>query len=163
MECLSAERLPEGPDWVYDLKLDGFRAQAIRDSSGVASYSKNGKSFTGKFPQVVADLKEALPSGTALDGELVAFDKAGRPSFRAMQDANRDTKLVFFVIDVLALRGKDMKRLPLSERLPVLPSAFASSDLVQHSEHFIGSLDQFKSAVRQIPPASSRALVSSGA
>jgi ATP-dependent DNA ligase len=79
MECLSTQRLPEGPDWIYELKLDRFRAQAIRDSSGVKLYSKNGKDFTGRFPQVVAALKEALPAATALDGELVAFDKAGSP------------------------------------------------------------------------------------
>jgi ATP-dependent DNA ligase len=47
MECLSAERLPEREGWVYELKLDGFRAQAIRDSGGVELYSKNGKDFTG--------------------------------------------------------------------------------------------------------------------
>jgi bifunctional non-homologous end joining protein LigD len=150
MECLSTQRLPEGPNWVYELKLDDFRAQAIRDSSGIELYSKNGKDFTGKFPQVVAALKEALPAATALDGELVAFDKAGKPSFSAMQDANRDTNLEFFVFDVLATQGRDLKRLPLSERLAVLRSAFTSSNLVQHSEHFIGSLDRFKSAVRSI-------------
>jgi ATP-dependent DNA ligase len=67
-----------------------------------------------------------------------------------MQDANRDTNVVFFVFDVLVMRGKYLKRLPISERLTVLQSAFTSSDLVQHSEHFIGSLDRFKSAVRRI-------------
>ncbi len=150
MECLSAERLPEGEGWVYELKLDGFRAQAIRDSGGLRLCSKNGKDFTGKFPQVVAALQEALLPGTVLDGELVAFDKAGKPSFRAMQDADRDTSVVFFAFDVLAMRGKDLKRLALGERLRVLESAFTSSDLVQHSEHFIGSLVRFKSAVRRI-------------
>jgi bifunctional non-homologous end joining protein LigD len=150
MECLSTERLPEGPGWVYELKLDGFRAQAIRDSGGVRLYSKNGKDFTGKFPQVVAALREALLADTALDGELVAFDKAGKPSFSAMQNANRDTNVVFFVFDVLTTQGRDLKRLPLRERLSFLQSAFTSSGLVQHSEHFIGPLDRFKSAVRSI-------------
>ena len=91
MECLSASCLPESPYWVYELKLDGFRAQAIRDHDRVRLYSRNGKDFSGKFPQVVAALSTALPVGTALDGELVAFNQSGRPSFRAMQDANRDT------------------------------------------------------------------------
>ena len=79
MECLPVASLPESPDWVYELKLDGFRGQAIRDNRGIHLLSKNGKDFSNKFPQVYAALKEALPLGTAVDGELVAFDESGRP------------------------------------------------------------------------------------
>ena len=66
-------RLPEGPEWLYELKLDGFRGQAIRDNRGVHLLSRNGKDFSKKFPQVFAALAESLRMGTAVDGELVAF------------------------------------------------------------------------------------------
>src|SRR5215469_290549 len=88
MECLPTSRLPDGAGWVYELKLDGFRAQAIRDKRGVHLLSRNGKDFSCKFPRVFAALSDALPLGTALDGELVAFDKTGHPSFKAIQNAN---------------------------------------------------------------------------
>jgi ATP-dependent DNA ligase len=77
MECLPVASLPDRPGWVYELKLDGFRAQGIWDKSSVHLLSKNGKDFSKKFPQVCAALKEALPLGTAVDGELVAFDESG--------------------------------------------------------------------------------------
>ncbi|WP_162601243.1 hypothetical protein [Occallatibacter savannae] len=66
---------------MYELKLDGFRGQAIRDRDGVHLFSKNGKDFSKKFPKVFAALGKALPVGTAVDGELVAFGEDGRPSF----------------------------------------------------------------------------------
>ena len=59
---------------MYDLKLDGYRGQAIRDKRGVRLLSKNGKDFSRRFPGVCVALKNALPLGTAVDGELVAFD-----------------------------------------------------------------------------------------
>jgi ATP-dependent DNA ligase len=74
---------------VYELKLDGFRAQAIRDKHGVHLFSRNGKGFSKKFPHIFAAVATALPMGTAVDGELVAFDETGHPSFKAIQNPSR--------------------------------------------------------------------------
>jgi len=150
MECTPVRQIPGVPGWVYELKLDGYRGQAIRDSSGVKLYSRNGKDFAWKYPRVVASLSAALPTGTVLDGELVAFDLTGRPSFAAMQDANADSNVVFFAFDILAHGAKDTKQLPLSKRLDILRSAFAPTDLVQQCEHFIGPLESFLAGVRKI-------------
>ena len=149
MECLPVDRLPDGPGCVYELKLDGFRGQAIHDKSGAHLFSRNGRDFDRKFPQVLAALKKALPLGTALDGELVAFDETGQPSFNAIQNANSETNVVFFVFDVLTNRWKDVQ-LPLSERLYILQSAFIASEHVQHTEHFVGPLNRFLAGVRKI-------------
>ena len=150
MECLPVIELPESPDWVYELKLDGFRGQGIRDNRGVHLLSRNGKDFSQKFPQVCAALKEALPLGTAVDGELVAFDETGHPSFNAIQNASTETNIVFFVFDVLVSRWKDVKYLPLSERLPLLQSTVVPSERVQLSEHFAGPVSRFVAAVRKM-------------
>jgi len=150
MECLPVNELPESPDWVYELKLDGFRGQAIRDNRGVRLLSKNGKDFSNRFPQVCAALKEALPLGTAVDGELVAFDERGYPSFNAIQNASAATNIVFFAFDILVDRWRDVKQLPLSERLPLLQSAVVPSERVQLSEHFSGPLNRFVAAVREM-------------
>jgi DNA ligase D-like protein (predicted ligase) len=147
---LPVSKLPDGPDWVYELKFDGFRGQAIRDKNGIHLLSRNGKDFSKKFPQVFAALAEALPMGTAVDGELVAFDETGQPSFYAIQNASAETDVVLFVFDVLVDRGKDVKHQPLSERLPLLQSAFIPSERVQLSEHFGGPVSRIVSAVRQM-------------
>ena len=150
MECVPVDRLPEGEEWVYELKLDGYRAQAIRGKNGVHLYSKNGKDFSRKFPLVFAALKEALPIGTALDGELVAFDETGALSFNALQNATPNTNVVLFTFDVLSHQGRDVKGLPLSERQALLPSSFTPTERVQISEHFPGPVNQFISAVRKM-------------
>lgn len=150
MECLPVNRLPDGPEWVYELKLDGYRGQAIHDNHGVHLLSRNGKDFSKKFPAVFAALKHALPVGTALDGELIAFDENGQPSFSAMQDASTETDVVLFAFDVLFHAGKDVRGLPLSDRLALLESAFVHSARLQLAAHFPGPVDQFVSAVRKM-------------
>jgi ATP-dependent DNA ligase len=89
MECLPVSNLLEGPGWVYELKLDGYRGQAIRDTRGVHILSRRGKDFSRKYPAVFAAHKDALPIGTAVDGELVAFDQTGQLSFNAMPRIRR--------------------------------------------------------------------------
>lgn len=150
MECLPVANLPDAPGWVYELKLDGFRGQAIRDKSGVHLPSRNGKDFSEKFPQVFAALKKALPIGTAVDGELVAFDEGGKPSFNAIQNADAHTNIVLFVFDILVNRWKDVKPMPLSERLTILKSAIVPSERVQVSATFPGPLSRFVAAVREM-------------
>ena len=73
MECLPVARIPEGDGWVYELKLDGYRAQAIRDATGVRLFSGRGHDLTKKYPLITRDLMNVIKVGTALDGELVAF------------------------------------------------------------------------------------------
>lgn len=108
MDCAPVGRLPEGLGWVYELKLDGYRAQAIRDSTGVRLLSRNGKDFSKRFPGVLAALKQAMPNHTAVDGELVAFDGEGKPSFNELQNADSKTNVVFYVFDVLTVRSRDV-------------------------------------------------------
>jgi bifunctional non-homologous end joining protein LigD len=150
MECSPVGRLPEGLGWVYELKLDGYRAQAIRDSTGVRLLSRNGKDFSKRFPGVLAALKEAMPNHTAVDGEVVAFDGEGKPSFNELQNADSNTNVVFYVFDVLMVRSRDVKALPLRKRSSILQSLLVTSDRVQRSEQFAGDLQPFLSAVREI-------------
>jgi ATP-dependent DNA ligase len=83
MERLAVSKLPEGPDWIYEIKLDGYRAEAIRTADGVTFYSHNGKSLAKKFPYIVEALSD-LPLDTIVDGELVTLDDAGRPEFNRL-------------------------------------------------------------------------------
>lgn len=150
MECLPVARIPEGENWVYELKLDGYRAQAIRDQSGIRILSRRGSNLTSKYPLVTRDLVDAVEIGTALDGELVAFDDQGQLSFNALQNAASGTNVVYFAFDILVSEGKDVKRLLLRDRKDLLRSALNVTDHVQLSEHFGGSLVKFLQGVKQI-------------
>lgn len=142
--------VPEGDAWVYELKLDGYRTQAIRDGAGVRLLSRRGKDLTKKYPLVSRDLQQAIKIGSALDGELVAFDNEGQPSFNALQNATSGTQIVFFAFDILVSEGKDVKTLPLRKRKKLLESILKPSDRVQLSVHFGGRLPRFLEGVKKV-------------
>jgi len=150
MECLPVARIPVGDLWVYELKLDGYRAQAICDSAGIRLLSRRGKDLRKKYPLVTRKLSEAIDVGTALDGELVAFDDQGRLSFTALQNAASGTHVVFFAFDILVSDGKDVKGLPLRHRKELLKSAIKGNEHVQLSEYFGGTLESFLRGVKDI-------------
>src|SRR4051794_7487289 len=85
MLLLRTERLPEGPEWLYELKLDGFRALAIKTGGVVQLRSRNDNDFSLRYPTLVKALRP-VPDDTVLDGEVVALDGDGRPSFNALQN-----------------------------------------------------------------------------
>jgi bifunctional non-homologous end joining protein LigD len=88
MECLSVTKLPEGDAWIWEIKLDGYRALAIKSRIGVTLFSRRRKSLNSQFPQIVEALVD-LPEGTVVDGELVAIDDRGRPDFNLLQVSAR--------------------------------------------------------------------------
>jgi ATP-dependent DNA ligase len=76
MECLAVSKLPEGPNWLWEIKLDGYRALAIKSESNITLFSRRKKSLNRKFPYIVESLAD-LPDGTVVDGELVGLDDSG--------------------------------------------------------------------------------------
>ena len=79
------ESLPEGSNWSYELKLDGYRALAVKTGGTVRLRSRNDNDFNRHYPGVVQAL-EALPDETVIDGEIVALDESGRPNFNLLQN-----------------------------------------------------------------------------
>src|SRR5580704_16417232 len=104
MLLLRTERLPEGPDWLYELKLDGYRALAIKAGGKVQLRSRNDKDFNARYPGLAKPLG-SMPDETVLDGEVVALDESGRPSFNALQNRGHGEPLHFFIFDLLVLKG----------------------------------------------------------
>jgi len=80
MECLAVAKVPEGSEWVYEIKLDGYRALGIRSDSGVRLQSRRNNSFNRHYPLIVEALGD-LPEDTVVDDEVVALDESGFPAF----------------------------------------------------------------------------------
>src|SRR4051794_24496001 len=109
MLLLKTESLPDDATrWQYQLKLDGYRAIGFKTGGTLHLRSRNNKDFASRYPAVVAGLA-ALPNETVVDGEVVAFEKDGRPSFNALQNyGSAAAPVVFYVFDLMVLRGKDV-------------------------------------------------------
>ena len=84
MMAVSASRLPDGAEWSYEVKWDGYRAQAVKNDSGVSLASRNLKNITRQFPQVVRVVGLVHARSAVLDGEIVALGPDGHPSFQAL-------------------------------------------------------------------------------
>jgi len=120
MLLLRTEKLPEGADWQLELKLDGYRALAIKSGGKVHLRSRNDNDFNGRYPGIVKALA-AMPDDTVIDGEIVALDPDGKPSFNLLQNyASGMASLHFFIFDLLVLKGQDVMEEPLTKRRELL-------------------------------------------
>ena len=115
--------LPEGKEWLYEVKFDGYRCLAGRDGRGVTLWSRRGNLFTTQFPHI-AHACERIPPGTIVDGEIVALDANGRISFNLLQHhRSKAQALLFYAFDVLVYRGRSLLKEPLENRRQVLAEA----------------------------------------
>jgi DNA ligase D-like protein (predicted ligase) len=121
MLLLKTEKLPSDPArWLYELKLDGYRAIAFKGDGKIHLRSRNDKDFATRYPEVVKGLAK-LPNDTVIDGEVVAFDQEGRPSFNALQNfGSAPAPVVFYVFDLMMLAGKDVRGETLEKRRKLL-------------------------------------------
>jgi len=143
--------LPEGPQWEYELKLDGYRLQAIKHADSVRLYYRRGNDFTKLFAPIAASVLKIHSTSFVLDGEAVAVDPQGKPSFQVLQ--NRASlppgwNLLFYAFDLIHLNGKDLKDRPLSERRELL-SKLPGDSGVLISQSLPGTLTQIIAAVKQ--------------
>ena len=124
MYAFSLQKLPEGKEWLYEVKFDGHRCLAGRDPKGVTLWSRRGNLFTEQFPHI-ARACEWLPVDTLLDGELVALDENGQVSFNLLQHhRSKAQALLFYTFDVLTYRGRSLLKVRLEARREVLTKIF---------------------------------------
>jgi len=120
MLLLRTDSLPSGEQWLYELKLDGYRAIGFKRNGAAHLRSRNDNDFDPRYPDVVKALAK-LPANTVVDGEIVAFDQEGRPSFNALQNyGSAPAPVVYYVFDLLLLSGRDLRREPLHLRRELL-------------------------------------------
>ncbi|MFU8815378.1 MAG: DNA ligase D [Pseudomonadales bacterium] len=146
-----AQAAPAGSEWIHEIKFDGYRILARLDRGGVTLISRNGKDWTGRFPEL-AVLLGNLPAGSAvLDGEVVALAANGASSFRLLQEAlsaGRTAALIYQVFDLLHLDGHDLSTTPQLERKRALANlleraGFVGAAKVRYTEHLKGKGEQF--------------------
>ncbi len=130
-------------DWMWEPKLDGYRVLAFIDEHGVRLRSRRGLDLSTTFPQLAAELGKQAAQGMILDGELVAFDASGKPSFATLQDraqlktereiaaADRNVPVVFYCFDLLYFAGIDLRGAPYSDRRRYLAQCLLPSPRVQ--------------------------------
>src|SRR5882757_2470117 len=150
MDCAPVPKLLDGPGWVYEIKLDGYRAVAIRYGDSIDLFSRRRKSFNAQYPYIVEALRD-LPKDTVVDGEIVALDEAGRPNFNLLsQSRSRASSICYFIFDLLVCQDRDLTRLPLSDRRELMQSHLKFySPRIRIAEQFDVSATDMLAAVRQ--------------
>jgi DNA ligase D-like protein (predicted ligase) len=123
MLLLKTDTLPDDATrFEYQLKLDGYRAIAFKTDQKLHLRSRNDNDFSLRYPAVLKGLAK-LPDETVIDGEIVALDEEGRPSFNVLQNhGSSGAPLLYFVFDVMVLAGRDMMKEPLRVRRALLES-----------------------------------------
>ena len=126
MECAPVTRLLDTPGWFYEIKLDGYRAIAVK-SGQVNLFSRRHKSFNNQYPYLVEALAD-LPEGTVVDGEVVALDDSGRPNFNLLaQFRSEASRIHYFIFDLLVCNDRDLTRPALSERRELMKAALSEN------------------------------------
>jgi bifunctional non-homologous end joining protein LigD len=138
---------PDGPDWLHEIKFDGYRMHARLDRGAVRLLTRTGLDWTHKYP-AIASAVSAIPAKQAyLDGELCGVRPDGTTSFSIIQsasDSGNTDALVFFLFDLLFIDGEDLQSAPLRERKECLRDLLSGMGApLQYSDHQLGRGPEF--------------------
>jgi bifunctional non-homologous end joining protein LigD len=144
--ALLVEDAPDGPDWLHEIKYDGYRIGCLVNGGRVRLISRNGKDWSASFPEI-REAAKALGVGDAIiDGEVAIAGPDGRTSFQALQNAagsGSRAGLVYFVFDLLRLDGQDLTAEPLEARKArlqrLIAGAGARAPRIHYAEHVVGN------------------------
>ncbi|ETW26500.1 ATP-dependent DNA ligase [Mycobacterium gastri] len=125
----SVARLKRG-QWAFEGKWDGYRLLVEADHGAVRLRSRSGRDVTGEFPQLRSLAADLADHHVVLDGEVVALDSAGVPSFNEMQNRVRATRIEFWAFDLLYLDGRSLLRAKYQDRRKLLETLGAASELI---------------------------------
>ncbi|WP_353718666.1 DNA ligase D [Dyadobacter sp. 676] len=136
MLCTLVKEVPSLPDYLFEVKWDGYRIVSYVKSEKVRMDSRSGLNYTAKYPPVEQALK-ALKHDVVIDGEVVVFNQEGKPDFDALQKYNgHNTPISYCVFDLLWMDGKSLMDLPLTKRKELLRSVIKDQPVLKFSESF---------------------------
>jgi bifunctional non-homologous end joining protein LigD len=124
--CLpsDAPRPPTGPDWLHEIKHDGYRMMVRRDGNGVRLLTRRGYVWTDRYPLIAAAVGDLKVNSCLIDGEAVACDENGLASFQRMRERQYDKDVILYAFDLLELDGEDLRWEPIEVRKATLASLF---------------------------------------
>lgn len=157
MLATPSNSLPEGSEWLYEIKWDGFRALCFVDHGAMRLVSRTGHNMDEQFPELTMLASNIAAKTAILDCEVVCFDSAGRPSFERLQQrtgkatsiSQRSYPVSLVAFDLLYCNGYDIRKSPLIERKQLLQALITPSPVLRVSEHFTGPGQQLLAAVRE--------------
>jgi DNA ligase D-like protein (predicted ligase) len=151
MYATSVHELPEGSQWLYEIKLDGYRCLAGKESSGVALWSRRGNLFTNQFVSIARACARLAP-GTLVDGEIVALDNDGRISFNLLQHCRSKARaLQYYAFDLLIYRRRSLLKVPLQNRRELLAEALGRvREPIRLSESFHAKAADVLAAAKEL-------------
>jgi bifunctional non-homologous end joining protein LigD len=144
------DHVPPGDSWIHEIKYDGYRLELAVGDGVATAWTRNGKDWSDKFKALVKAAAK-LPAGCLIDGEAVAIDENGKPSFQLLQSTLKDQRganLVFYAFDLLVDRGEDIRKLPNIVRKDRLASLLAgTSGPIVYGDHIVGRGEEMFDAV----------------
>ncbi len=131
-----ADEAFDDKDWLFELKLDGYRAIAEINGNSTRLYSRNGLSFSEKYPLIATALKK-IKHHVVLDGEIALLDENGKTDFQKLQHYENYTQypLVYYVFDILILEDTDTTDLPLTERKKLVKKLLGKNTVIRYCDH----------------------------
>jgi bifunctional non-homologous end joining protein LigD len=135
-----AARAPVGPDWVYEIKQDGYRLMVRKHNDRVRIYTRRGADWTKRFPRIVKAVQRLRASSVLLDGEGIVSDHTGMANFDLLHSKKHDRDVSLCAFDLLELNGEDFRKRALLDRKTRLQKLLAKTeDAVQFNEHIEGA------------------------
>jgi bifunctional non-homologous end joining protein LigD len=113
---ISRNVVPTGPDWIHEVKYDGYRGRIIRDGKDVKLLSRSGLDWTWRFPWIVETALKIRQTRFLVDGEICVLDVQGISDFNALHSNRHNEEAQLYAFDLLALDGDDLRDLPLVDR-----------------------------------------------
>src|SRR5689334_20479492 len=114
--CLPTKgsKVPAGPDWIHEVKYDGYRLLVHREADRVRQFTRNGHDWTERFPWIVEAASKIRQARFVLDGEAVVLGVDGVSDFNALHSRKHDDEVQFCAFDILVDGADDVRKLPLS-------------------------------------------------
>ena len=109
-----AAKVPDRPEWLHEIKHDGYRLIVQRDGKRVRLFTRNGHDWSDRFPLITEAALRNRNSSFVLDGEAVLLGVDGRSDFDGLHSRRHDAEVEFYAFDILVSDGEDLRKLPLS-------------------------------------------------
>jgi bifunctional non-homologous end joining protein LigD len=148
MLATAIEKPFDNPGWLFEIKWDGYRAVAFINDGRVRLVSRNQNDLTGQYPELASLPKSVKARHAVLDGEIVALDEQGRPSFSLMQQrtgfrpgksrlpGRQGAPVIYYAFDLLYCDGLDVRRVSLEQRKQLLREQVTDGNVVKFSDHY---------------------------